>query len=258
MASFDGSAGNQFTGLKPLSTIKERERKKFKALLGVCRIKVLKLGEGFKTVGSGCIIEGLLKQALLKNRCCLVTSDKVLPAENLDDIDEFYMEFRKLKPKKIKTVKLGSIADRKASIVRPSSGMVAIILKEHNILSDGQSWRSVVTYRPFSTELNGDESSAFICQVVDDTSETFFDVKSFELKRIDQEFILCDGHMKYRHFAEFVGTSNRKPYGAVILTRGENPKAVGILNFSDDENKEILPILLPDSQIRYLGVTKTV
>ncbi|XP_022796758.1 uncharacterized protein LOC111335162 isoform X2 [Stylophora pistillata] len=230
---------------------KESERGRHKAQLGVCRIKILKEGESFRTVGSGCIVRGLRDECLWRERCCLVTNNKVLPAENFH-LPECYMDFRKLNSTKIKTINLGNIAEPRASIHRPASGLVAILLKKPNVIWGNRSWRSVSTKRSFPKELNDERSNDFLCQVVDDANVNLFDVKSFTLTRGDREFVLKDGQLVYKSLFDFIGTSNRKPYGAVVLTRGENPKALGILTCSDDATSTILPLLFPDSQIRCL------
>ena len=96
-----GSAGHKrepsvrsvFSGQK---TRKEVEREKHKVKLGVCRIrKLLKDGGGYQTVGSGCVINNLMDQWPWKDKCCLVTTDKVIPSPYFPS--EGLKEMRKMK-----------------------------------------------------------------------------------------------------------------------------------------------------------------
>ena len=78
-------------------TRQEGEIEKQKAELGVCCIrKILKAGTGYQTVGSGAVVKNLINQWPWKGKCCIVTSEKVLPGNDFD-INEFYVDFKKLK-----------------------------------------------------------------------------------------------------------------------------------------------------------------
>ena len=238
---------------------KEGEREKHKAELGVCRIrKLLKVGEGYQTVGSGSVIKNLMDQWPWKDKCCVVTSDKVLPEEDFD-INDIYLEFRKLNPSKLKTVKLSNIAMSNA-VHRSTSGLVVIPLEKPKLFGaiPGKD-SSIFTYRPFS---KGNElSNELFCPIVDDTDSSGFDVKPFRLKQmLDPQFVLhaYDRQSTFKTLTEFTGASNRKPHGAVILSRGENLNAVGVLNCRDDGSSRISPIWLSRENLSSLSKYKLV
>jgi len=221
-------------------TNNEGKIEKRKAELGVCRIrKTLKDGAGYQTVGSGAVIKNLMNQWPWKDKCGIVTSHKVLPEKDFD-VNNFYVDFKKLNSSNQKTVKLGNIAMSDA-IHRSTSGLVVIPLQDPKVFTIKKS--SVFTYRPFT---KGNQLlNELLCPVVDDMGSSGFDVKPFRLKLMfDLQFVLHDGHSSFRSLAEFTGSSNRKPHGSVILSRGENLTAVGILNCRDDGSSRISPVWL--------------
>ena len=231
---------------------KKGEREKHKAELGVCRIrKSLKVGEGYQTVGSGSVIKNLMDQWPWKDKCCVVTSDKVLPEEDFD-INDIYLDFRKLNSSVTKTVELSYIAMSDA-IHRSTSGLVVIPLEKRKLFGaiPGKG-SSIFTYRPFS---KGNElSNELFCPIVDDTVSSGFDVKPFRLKvMLDLQFVLHDGQSTFKTLTEFTGPSNRKPHGAVILTRGESINAVGVLNCRDDGSSRIFPVWLSNENLSSLS-----
>lgn len=215
-------------------TKKEEQIGKRKAELGVCRIrKILKDGAGYQTVGSGAVIKNLMNQWPLKDKCCIVTSDKVLPEKDFV-INDFYTDFKRLNSSNPKTVQLSDIAISDA-IHRSTSGLVVIPLQIKK--------SSIFTYRPVT---KGNElSNELLCPIVDDTSSRSFDVKPFQLKLMLDQCVLHDGHSSFKTLAEFTGSSNRKPHGSVILSRGENLTAVGILHCRDGSSR-ISPVWLSD------------
>ena len=241
-------------------TRKEVEREKHRAELGVCRIrKLLGDGEGYQTVGSGSVIKNLMEQWPWKDQCCVVTSDKVLPEDDFD-INDISLDFRKLNKSVPKTVKLGNIAMSDA-VHRSTSGLVVIPLEKPNFFSAicGKN-SSIFTYRPF-TKGNELRSNELLCPIVDDTCSVSsgFHVKPFRLKQMqDLQFILHDGQSTFETLTEFTGTSNRKPHGSVILSRGENLTAVGVLNCRDDGSSRISPIWLSRENLSSLCKYKLV
>ncbi len=241
------SVRSVFSGQK---TRKEVEREKHKAELGVCRIRILKDGEGYRTLGSGSVIKNLMNQWPWKDKCCIVTSDKVLPEEYFD-INDIYLDFKKLNSSVPKTVKLGSIAKSDA-VHRSTSGSVVIPLEDPKVFSamPGKN-SSIFTYRPFTK--GNDLSNGLFCPIVDDTLSSSFDVKPFDVKvmlDLDPQFVLHDGQSSFKSLVEFTGSSNRKPHGAVILSR-QNLNAVGVLNCSEDGG--IAPDWLSDENLSSLS-----
>ncbi|KAL9965622.1 hypothetical protein ACROYT_G029450 [Oculina patagonica] len=241
-----------FSGEK---TRKEVEREKHKPELGVCRIrKLLKDGEGYQTLGSGSVIKNLMNQWPWKDRCCVVTSDKVFPEEDFD-INDIYLDFWRLRSSTPKTVKLGTIAKSDA-IHRFTSGLVVIPLKtpKPTLGAIPGKTSSIIKYRPFT---KGNEiSNELFCPIVDDTVSSGFDVKSFRLKQIlDLQFVLHDGQSSFKTLAEFTGSSNLKPHGAVILSRGENLNAVGVLSCRDDGSSIISPVWLSQENMSSLSLS---
>ena len=242
------SVTSVFSGQK---TKKEDQREKHKAELGVCRIrKVLKDGAGHQTVGSGAVIKNLMNQWPWKDKCCIVTSSKVLPERDFD-INDFFVDFKKLNSSSQRTFELGNIAMSDA-VHRSTSGLVVIPLQDPKAFPIKKS--SIFTYRPFT---KGNElSNELLCPIVDDTGSSSFDVKPFRLKLMLDHCVLQDGHSSFKTLAEFTGTSNRKPHGSVILSRGENLTAVGILHCQDDRSSRISPVWLSDETLSGLSKDK--
>ena len=237
-----------FSGQK---TKKEEQREKHKAELGVCRIrKVLKDGAGYQTVGSGAVIKNLKNQWPWKDKCCIVTSNKVLPERDFD-INDIVVDFKKLSSSSQRTFELGNIAMSDA-VHRSTSGLVVVPLQDPKALPIKKY--SIFTYRPFT---KGNElSNELLCPIVDDTGSSSFDVKPFRLKLMVNQCVLYDGHSSFKTLAEFIGTSNRKPHGSVILSRGENLTAVGILHCRDDGSSRISPVWLSEETLSGLSKDK--
>ncbi len=239
------SLKSAFSGQK---TKKEVEIENHKAELGVCRIrKLLKVGGGCQTVGCGCVIKSLIDRWPWKDKCCVVTSENVLPEEDFD-INDFLLDFKKLNSK-IKSVKLASIAKMDA-IHRFTSGLVVVPLQQPKAYNRKQS--SLFSYRPFT---RGDNfSRKLFCPIVDDIDAGSFAVKLFTLKQMLDQYVLDDGQYSFKTLAEFTGHSNRtKPYGAVILTWDENLNAVGVLNCRDSEQSYISPVWLSHENLASLS-----
>jgi len=249
----ESSVKSVFSGQK---TKKEEQVEKRKAELGVCRIrKILKDGAGYQTVGSGAVIKNLMNHWPWKDKCCIVTSNKVLPEKDFD-VNNFYVDFKKLNSSNPKTVELGNIAMSDA-VHRSTSGLVVIPLQDPKVFTIKKS--SIFTYRPFTKE--NELLNELLCPIVDDMGSSGFDVKPFRLKqmlRVDLQFVLHDGLSSFKTLAEFTGSSNRKPHGSVILSRGENLTAVGILNCRDDGSSRISTVWLSDETLSGLSKKKFV
>ena len=231
-------------------TRKEEQIKEQKAELGVCRIKkILKDGAGYQTVGSGAVVRNLTNQWPWKGKCCIVTSDKVLPRNDFD-INEFYLDFKKLNSTKLKTFELGNIAISDA-VHRSTSGLVVIPLQAPKAFPFKKS--SIFTYRPFTKGNKGLDE--MFSQIVDGTGSSGFDVNPFCLNQTaDQQFVLHDGHCSFETLTQFIGSSNRKPHGSVILSGGQNLTAIVILHCGDDGS--ISPVWLSDKTLSDLSKLK--
>lgn len=229
-------------------TKKEEQIEKRKAELGVCRIrKILKDGAGYQTVGSGAVVKNLMNQWPWKDKCCIVTSDKVLPGNDFH-INDFCVDFKKLNSTKPKSYELGNIAMSDA-VHRSTSGLVVIPLQDPKAFRIKKS--SIFTYRPFT---KGDELlNELLCPIVDDTGSIGFDVKPFRLKLMLDQCVLHDGHSSFKTLTEFTGSSNRKPHASVILSRGENLTAVGILHCRDDGSSRISPVWFSEETLSGLS-----
>ena len=232
-------------------TRKEVEREKKKAELGVCRIRKLpKDGKGYCTVGSGSVIRSLLIDwPGYKDKYCLVTTDRVLPDEDFD-VKDFVLDFRKLNST-LRVFKLASYANNKA-VFRFTSGLVVIPLDPKGFETVKKS--SIFTFRPFTRE--SDSSGKLFCPTVDDTDGKLFTVrKDFALKHLEDQlgsnkYVLYDEHssVPFNTLGGFIGTSNRKPHGAVILS-DKTCKAVGVLYCPHDQPSRISPIWLSQENL---------
>ena len=170
------------------------------------------------------------------------------------DINDFYVDFKKLNPSKkpLKTVELGNIAMSNA-VHRSTSGLVVIPLRQDPKVFTRKK-PSIFTYRPFP---KGDElSNELLCPIVDDTSSSDFDVKPFRLRQMLDQCVLHDEQSSFKTLLKFTGQSNRKPYGSVILSPGENLTAVGILHCRDDGSSTISPVWLSDKTLSGLSKNK--
>ena len=211
--------------VKREKTKKDEEREKQKAELGICRIKDKQKN---RTVGSG----SLVRDCLNDGRCCLVTTDKVVPPST--ELKRLVLEFKETKSNsnKVEVVKLSEHACM-SDIRRYRSGLVVIALNS-NRFSLNRS--SIFTHRPF---FRGDENfTSLFCPIVVDTDPAKpFVVKEFQLKPGHDRKgckVLYDAasDIPCQSFRAFIGTSFRQPHGAVVLNGKK--EAVGVLYESDD------------------------
>ena len=224
---------------------KEGEREKRKAELGVCRIrKVGRDGKGSRTVGAGSIIKNMLIDwPKLNDHCCLVTTDKVLPDEDLD-LNDFLLDFAKL-DSTFREFKLATYSD---GVLRFTSGLVVIPLRDPTGPTGFGNKPSIFTFRPFTRDDTAPSGELF-CPIADDTdaSQLTYEVKTFALKDMRHQgphkYVLLDGDSSFNTLAGLTGTSYPKIHGSVVLS-DEDLHAVGVLYFSDDQPSRISPIWL--------------
>lgn len=205
-------------------TKKDEERERQKAELGICRIKHKPKNS---TVGSG----SLVRDCLNDGRCCLVTTDRVVPPKT--ELKKLVLEFKQTKSNsdKVKVVKLSEHACM--SDIRRRSGLVVIPL---NAIKFTLKQSSIFTYRPF---FRGDEDcTPLVCPIVDniDPAKPFV-VKEFQLEPAHDHkggAVLHDlaSDLCFKCFRTFIGTSSRQPHGAVVLNG--NKEAVGVLYETHD------------------------
>ena len=136
-------------------------------------------------------------------------------------------------------------------VFRFTSGLVVIPLDPKGFETVKKS--SIFTFRPFTRE--SDSSGKLFCPTVDDTGAKHFTVrKDFTLKHLEDQLgfkhVLYDEHSSgsFSTLTEFIGTSNRKPHGAVILS-DKTCKAVGVLYCPHDQPSRISPIWLSQENL---------
>ena len=236
-------------------TRQEVEREERKAEFGVCRIRKLrKGGYRYRTVGSGSVIKNLLIHwPGYEDKYCLVTTDKVLPHEDFD-VKDFVLDFRRSNGT-LREFKLSnyvySVSNDPA--LRFTSGLVVVLLRDPNLF---QRTPSIFTFRTFTKEESGSSGTLF-CSIVDDIDAKHFAVKDFALKPLKDQgpnnYVLYDEHSSasFSTLAGFIGTSNRKPHGAVVLS-DINLKAVGVLYCPHEEPSRISPIWLSKENLSKL------
>ena len=216
--------------VKRVKTRTDEEREKRKAELGVCRIKDEQKNS---TVGYGSLVSNCLNDG----RCCLVTTDKVVPPNT--ELKQLVLEFIEIKSNsnKVEAVKLSEHA-RMRDIRRYRSGLVVIALNS-NKFSVKRS--SILPHRAF---FRGDKDfTALFCPIVVDIDPAKpFAVKEFQLGPSHDHkgcAVLSDASR-----GEFKGTSFCRPHGAVVLNGKK--EAVGVLYESDDR---ISPIWFSQSSL---------
>ena len=224
--------------------VKKKERKERQDELGVCRIRRCEGDHKSQTLGSGFVVKDLQINTVFSCPYCLITSDKVFPKDDWSDstIKKYHLDFRKLKPKKLKTVKLEDVADRSKTGVYQTSGLVVIPIKPSKECGETDS---VFTYRPFKVAKEGTKPDDDLnCHYVDENAESFA-VKWLELKQLSVQYELQEAHENYKTYDD-LRTGYRKPYGAAILKRSNSEfMAAGALTFTDDEWRNISPVFFP-------------
>ena len=214
--------------VKREKTKKDEEREKQKAELGICRIKDK---QKKSTVGSGSLVRDWSNDW----RCCLVTTDKVVPPNT--ELKQLVLEFKKAKSNsdKVKVVELSEHAS--SSDIHPyPSGLVVITLdsKKSSIFND----------RPFS---RGDRGfTPLFCPIVVDIDPAKpFVVREFQLEPGHDHkgcavFSDAASGISCKPLRTFIGTSFCQPHGSVVLNGKK--EAVGVLYESDDR---ISPVWFP-------------
>lgn len=207
-----------------VDTRKDKKREKKKVELGICRIKDNQMNG---TVGSGSLVTNLFND----RRYWLVTTDKVVSPST--ELKQLVLEFKNSNSDTVEVVELSEHA-RMSDIRSYPSGLVVIPLNSKNKLTFTKS--SIFTYRPFS-RANEDFTSLF-CPIVEDIDPAKpFVVKEFQLEPAHDHkggAVLHDrpSRIHFKCFREFIGTSSRRPHGAVVLNGKK--EAVGVLYESDD------------------------
>ena len=218
---------------------REFERRESQDELGVCRIRSIEENQTAHTLGSGFVVKDL--PIIEGHPCpyCLISSDKVFP--NHCNIENYYLDFRKLKTQKLKTIKLEDIAGN--THINRINGLVVIPINPSKKCNKNES---IFTYRPFKVASEGvrpDED--LLCHFVDD-GQAMFSVKGLILRRswTIPEYQLHEPlERPYTTYDEVTGRGDRKPYGAAILKRSGNEFMVaGALTFGDNDRRDIAPV----------------
>ena len=206
--------------VKREKTKKDDEREKQKAELGICCIKDKQKNS---TVGSGSLVRDWSNDW----RCCLVTTDKVVPPNT--DMKQLVLEFKKTRSNsdKVEVVELSKHAG--SSDIHPyPSGLVVITLdsKKSSIFND----------RPFS---RGDRGfTPLFCPIVVDIDPAKpFVVREFQLEPGHDHkgcALLSDAArgISFQSLRALIGTSFYQPHGSVVLNGKK--EAVGVLYEPDD------------------------
>ena len=186
--------------LKREKTKKDDEREKQKAELGICRIKDKQKNS---TVGSGSLVRDWSNDW----RCCLVTTDKVVPSNT--DMKQLVLEFKKTRSNsdEVEVVELSKHAG--SSDIHPyPSGLVVIKLdsKKSSIFND----------RPFS---RGDRGfTPLFCPIVVDIDPPKpFVVREFQLEPGHDHkgcAVLSDATrgISFQSLRALIGTSFYQPF----------------------------------------------
>ena len=209
------------------------EKRKFE--LAVCRIRKLGQDGQSRVLGAGSFVRFDNQLPDVDSQCCLVTSDNVIPSENVD-LKDFILDFKKL-DSSIKELILANYADCVVRVIS-SPGLVVIPLQ---IRTGFDKKRGIFTFRSLTREEAVPVENLF-CPIIDDTDAgRAFDVKSLSLKQDQGLYVLHDGHSSFNPLPECTSASNRHCHGSVILS-GKNLQAVGVLHCSDDQPSRITPI----------------
>lgn len=235
------------------SDVQDKERKEDQWFLGVCRIRRKGIGpRSDATRGSGFLVKDLIitdpaSKCNTKYLYCLITASQAIDAK--DSLENYYLEFRKLHSKKLKTVPLHEIANLQ-EVLRTRN---TVFIRLNPPSKSYENKESIFTYRPFKvTNVNQIASKDFLCVFVED-KDTSFDVIDLEIqRRIEQNsptihYQVMDDQKVSTTYEELTLNKNRMPDGGVILMRQENLDekflAAGCLDFADDGS--ICPVLFP-------------
>ena len=231
-----------FQGNPTRADLREQERKEKQDELGVCRIRRTGMNQISETLGSGFVVKDLPIAEAIDCQYCLISSNKVFP--NDCNIKSYYLDFKKLNEKKLKTVNLEDIAHSTKINRDLYSGLVVIPIHPSQKCNKNES---IFTYRPFKVSREGIRPNQDLrCHFVDDGMQVF-SVKRPMLTRSKtnpvqyQLLEALDG--PFTTYNEVSGNGVRKPYGAAILARVDNEYMVaGALTFSDDDRQDIFPV----------------
>ena len=242
--------------LKGITLKKERRLSQNADVLGVCLVAKHAAGSSIGT-HSGSVVYGRDLQDVNRKNVFLITSEKIVGEEELDDLKSGKKKFNsgdyilkflnsELPDKQpSKTRKLEEVTSPREKQMF-NSGLVIIPIASEKLRRNS----GLKTHRPFAASrevLQVTELEDSICQVVVESRERI-DVISYKVKFIDGEYALAfpekEPTYTYKTLEEL--TANSTPhnrlyfYGAVIL---KNKLAVAVLNFV---NGRISPVFLSE------------
>ncbi|KAM7433352.1 hypothetical protein ABFA07_016382 [Porites harrisoni] len=245
--------------LKGITLKKERRLSQNADVLGVCLVAKHAAGSSIGT-HSGSVVYGRDLQDVNRKNVFLITSEKIVGEEELDDLKSGKKKFNsgdyilkflnsELPDKQpSKTRKLEEVTSPREKQMF-NSGLVIIPIASEKLRRNS----GLKTHRPFAASrevLQVTELEDSICQVVVESRERI-DVISYKVKFIDGEYALAfpekEPTYTYKTLEEL--TANSTPhnrlyfYGAVIL---KNKLAVAVLNFV---NGRISPVFLSEVQL---------
>ena len=221
--------------------LREQERKEKQDELGICRIRRTRKNQSSETLGSGFVVKDLPIVQAIDCQYCLISSNKVFP--NDCNINSYYLDFKKLNEKKLKTVKLEDIAHSTRINRDLYPGLVVIPIHPSQKCNKNES---IFTYRPFKVSSDGRGPNQDLqCHFVD--GMPIFSVKQLTLRQSEtnqmqyQLLEALDG--PFTAYNEVSGNGVHKPYGAAILKHVDDEYlVVGALTFGDDDRRDISPV----------------
>ncbi|KAL9978665.1 hypothetical protein ACROYT_G016210 [Oculina patagonica] len=243
--------GELFRNALGSKTRREAEREKKQDELAVCRIRRSEDGQNSQILGYGFLVKNLQIKPSYCPDFCLISSDKVFPRDDFKIAESYYLEFKKLKSNKVKTVQLRDIVVKSTSIHR-ISGLAVIHINPPEKCS---AKKRIFKYRPFEVTKRGRQPDVILrCYFLNESGAAkLFDVKQrkqqqqkwktmkqsdvpgqYNLPEVDETDVTCEGDL------------------AVILKHSNDKFAVvGALTFKDDDHKKISPVffdkpLFPD------------
>ncbi|PFX23158.1 hypothetical protein AWC38_SpisGene12316 [Stylophora pistillata] len=232
--------------IKPHKTHRQQKQEQIKERLGevgVCRIRRTEENDGIsETLGCGFLVRNFAIVPGFPYPRCLISSDKIFPVEC--NIDKYYLDFKKVDPNALKTIKLKDIT--KADKVSRNYGLVVIQIDPSEKCKKGDSLFDRL-FDVTNEELTPKEND-LRCLYVDDAGDSQFSVKSLKLgEPLQSQYVLAEeNESPYKSFTEVTRRGDRKPYGAAIVKNdGGGLIIAGALTFSDDDTKTVQPVFFP-------------
>lgn len=232
--------------IKPHKTHRQQKQEQIKERLGevgVCRIRRTEENDGIsETLGCGFLVRNFAIVPGFPYPQCLISSDKIFPVEC--NIDKYYLDFKKVDPNALKTIKLKHIT--KADKVSRNYGLVVIQIDPSEKCKKDDSLFDRL-FDVTNEELTPKEND-LRCLYVDDAGDSQFSVKSLKLgEPLQSQYVLAEeNESPYKSFTEVTRRGDRKPYGAAIVKNdGGGLIIAGALTFSDDDTKTVQPVFFP-------------